>query len=79
VQSGSKIYACLKGCLDGEMNIPHSEGLFPTEARITGAHVAEYAAQKPGNNQFSKIKNAKDIVKQFDEVKNNILKAKGAK
>lgn len=79
VAKGSKIYACLKGCLDGGMDIPHSEGLYPTDERIRGEHIANYASQKPKNNQFSKNKNAKDIVKMFDIVKNNIMKVKGAK
>jgi large subunit ribosomal protein L18 len=79
VAKGSKIYACLKGCLDGGMNVPHSEGLYPSDDRIRGEHVANYASEKSEHNQFSKIKNAKDIVKIFDTVKDNITKVKGAK
>ena len=75
-EKGSKLYACLKGCIDGGIDVPHSDGLFPNEKRIRGEHVSEYASKKPGNNQFSKIKNAKDISKIFEDTKSNIMKAK---
>lgn len=76
VQKGSKIYACLKGCIDGGLKVPHSEGLFPSEERIRGEHISNYASLKPKNNQFSKIKNAKDIAKAFEDTKAKIMKAK---
>jgi len=53
--TGSRIFACLKGALDGGLNVPHSESRFfgydtsakkldPTKLRkaIFGGHVADY-------------------------------------
>lgn len=39
-----KIYAFLKGVLDSGMNVPHgSEEVFPSEERIKGEHIKQYA------------------------------------
>src|SRR3989338_1494048 len=35
----SKLYAFLKGVLDGGLSIPHGEEVFPEEKRISGAHI----------------------------------------
>jgi len=40
----SRIYAALKGVLDGGLHVPHGEDLFPGEDRIRGEHIAEYGA-----------------------------------
>jgi large subunit ribosomal protein L18 len=55
---GSKIYALLKGCVDGGMKIPHDEKVLPTNERITGKHIQ-----------------GKDIEKNFNEVKEKIIKS----
>ncbi len=36
---GSKIYATLKGVIDGGLNVPAGEENFPTEDRIAGKHL----------------------------------------
>lgn len=33
---GNRVFATLNGLIDGGMNIPHGEGMFPDEGRITG-------------------------------------------
>ncbi len=38
---GSKIFAVLKGMLDAGLDIPHGEGIFPSEERIQGLHISE--------------------------------------
>lgn len=38
---GSRIYAALKGAIDAGLTVPHGEGLFPSEDRISGAHINE--------------------------------------
>ncbi len=43
--SGSKVYAVLKGAIDSGLNIPYSEDVLPTEERIAGKHIAEYAGK----------------------------------
>ncbi|MEM0358734.1 MAG: 50S ribosomal protein L18 [Candidatus Hadarchaeales archaeon] len=39
----SKVFAVLKGALDAGLKIPHSEQVLPSEERIRGEHIAEYA------------------------------------
>ncbi len=40
---GGRLFAALKGAVDAGMQIPHGEGIFPTEERIRGEHIAAYA------------------------------------
>lgn len=39
---GCRVYAALKGAVDGGMKIPHSEEVFGNEERIKGKHIAEF-------------------------------------
>jgi large subunit ribosomal protein L18 len=39
--SGNRAYAALKGMVDAGMEIPHSEGVLPSEERINGDHIGE--------------------------------------
>lgn len=80
---GSRLYATLKGALDGGLQIPHSQEAFPSEERVSGKHIADYAAklkkEKPGvyKKQFSKyLSNKADpesIPKLFESTKAKIL------
>lgn len=79
---GSKIYAAVKGVMDAGVNIDCSKEILPTEERIKGSHIAEYAKKLKQNEneykkQFSKcIKNnaePEDITKKFEEIKKKIL------
>ena len=36
---GSRLYAVLKGVVDGGLNIPHSEEILPSEERLHGKHI----------------------------------------
>jgi large subunit ribosomal protein L18 len=36
--TGSRVFATLRGLLDAGIEIPHGEGMFPEEDRITGQH-----------------------------------------
>ncbi len=36
---GNKTFAALKGLLDAGVEIPHGEGIFPSEDRIQGTHI----------------------------------------
>lgn len=40
---GARIFAVLKGVLDAEVNVPHSEEKLPNEKRVAGEHIAKYA------------------------------------
>ena len=77
--SGSRIYAVLKGAIDGGLNIAFSEESFPAEERVSGKHISGYASKMKENYEkyFSGyIKNNKDPKKfeeEFEKVKKNIL------
>lgn len=38
---GAKVFASLKGMLDAGIEVPHGEGMFPSDERISGAHLGE--------------------------------------
>jgi large subunit ribosomal protein L18 len=71
---GNKLFACIKGLKDGGLQIKLDESILPSEDRICGKHIAEYAGAK-NKEQFCKIKkNAKveDITKAFDQMKEKL-------
>ncbi len=80
---GSRLYATLKGAVDAGLQIPHSEEAFPSTERISGSHIANYAAklkkEKPTvyKKQFSKYLSSKvnpeDLTKLFEATKAKIL------
>ncbi|MCX6821328.1 MAG: 50S ribosomal protein L18 [Candidatus Aenigmarchaeota archaeon] len=76
---GSKIYAVLKGALDAGLSVPHSPDIFPSEERIKGKHIVDYAEklkkedEKSYKKQFSAY-NPEKIVEMFEKVKANVLK-----
>lgn len=39
--SGSRVFAVVKGLVDGGLDIPVNESIFPTEDRIAGEHLKE--------------------------------------
>ena len=39
--AGGRAFATLKGLVDGGLDIPHSEKLYPDETRIKGEHISE--------------------------------------
>jgi large subunit ribosomal protein L18 len=40
---GSRIFAALKGIIDSGVDVPHSDKIFPTENRLNGTHIADFA------------------------------------
>ena len=42
-ERGARVFAALKGGLDAGLDIPHSEEILPSEDRIRGVHIAEWA------------------------------------
>ena len=81
---GSGIFALLKGILDADISVPHSEEKLPSENRITGEHIKKYVTSLNSNAEnsnfaFSKYKKNKilpeKLTEQFENVKNNIIKA----
>ena len=43
--NGARVFAALKGATDAGLSIPHDEGVLPSNERIGGEHIAEYAKQ----------------------------------
>ena len=39
--SGGRAFATLKGLVDGGLEIPHSDNLFPSDDRINGKHISD--------------------------------------
>jgi large subunit ribosomal protein L18 len=76
---GAKIYATLKGAVDGGLNVPHNDKVLPTDERIRGEHVASYAeslSDEEAEKRFSGyIKNGlspKDLPDHFESIKQKI-------
>ena len=66
---GSRIYASLKGAIDGGIALNADEKVFPSPERLRGKHIEEYATQ---SKQFTKSKT--DISAQFEKVKAEVMK-----
>lgn len=78
---GSVLYAAVKGCIDGKLNVPCAKAVLPSEDRISGKHVAEFAKALKSdkdkyNLQFSNyVKSGFDPEKlpgHVDEIKGKI-------
>jgi large subunit ribosomal protein L18 len=76
---GARIFAALKGAVDGGLTIPHSDVILPADERIRGEHVAAYAeslSDEEAEKRFSKyIKNGlspKDLPDHFESIKQKI-------
>ena len=41
---GNRVFAALKGMVDGGLWVPHSEDIFPSDERIAGAHINDSIA-----------------------------------
>jgi large subunit ribosomal protein L18 len=70
---GSLIYAALKGVLDAGIEIPSSENIFPDEKRLVGEHIVSNEKTKYTKSE------RKNIVSNFEEVKNKILELENEK
>jgi large subunit ribosomal protein L18 len=76
---GSRVYAVLKGVLDAGLSIPHSPDILPSEERVKGKHVMDYAEklkkedEKSYKKQFS-IHQPEKMMEMFEKVKLNVMK-----
>ncbi|RBQ23243.1 50S ribosomal protein L18 [Candidatus Methanobinarius endosymbioticus] len=78
---GFKVFAALKGANDAGLNVPYGESIIPSEDRIKGEQVAEYAKSLDDSEmkkQFSKYLERglqpTDLPNHFEEIKNKIEK-----
>jgi large subunit ribosomal protein L18 len=81
---GARIFAVLKGVLDAEVSIPHSEEKLPDEKRLKGEHITKYAENLASNpeeykSKFSKYLEKKTppetVTKHFEQVKKEMSSA----
>lgn len=77
----SRVAACIRGLVNAGVNIPVSEESLPEDDRITGKHIADYAAalkedQEKYNSRFSALlKNGlkpEDYPSHFEEIAQKI-------
>jgi large subunit ribosomal protein L18 len=75
---GSRIFAVLKGALDAGLTIPHSDEILPSDDRIKGKHIIDYAQKlkkedlKEYKKQFSTFDPEK-LSEVYDNVKSKIM------
>lgn len=70
---GGRLFATVKGIVDGGIKVNISEDMFPKEDRLKGVHISSYTKECKNKNQFSKSK-SDDIEKQFEAVKAKLKK-----
>ncbi|MDD5651581.1 MAG: 50S ribosomal protein L18 [Candidatus Nanoarchaeia archaeon] len=67
---GERLYAALKGVVDAGIKIPHSADILPSDNRIYGTHISEYA-KKANKLQFNKVK-PENFKTAMEDIKNKI-------
>ncbi len=74
---GSRIYAALKGVIDSGMNIPVSNKIFPSQERLSGAHITAFFSTNKNPTQFSAYKkknlDLKELKQAFEAYKKKIM------
>jgi large subunit ribosomal protein L18 len=58
---GARIFAALKGAVEGGLEIPHGEEILPDDARVRGEHIAAYAPEK-GSSLPEQVTQVKDRI-----------------
>lgn len=81
---GSRFYALVKGIIDGGFNIVCSEEILPTEERVSGKHIEEFAKsllkdkaryEKYFSNYIKLNVKPEEISKLFNKTKEKIMGA----
>ena len=76
---GSRLFGVLKGVLDAGLTIPHSTEILPSEDRIMGKHIIDYAKKlkkedlKKYKKQFSTY-DPERLSEVYDKIKSKIMK-----
>ncbi len=83
---GSAVFAVLKGAIDAGLKVPAGEGVFPSESRLAGSHIAAYAKTLSGQElekKFSECIKAhadpRNAEEHFKKVKGEIIKKEAGK
>lgn len=84
---GNALFSALKGAVDGGLEVPHSSEVLPTDERISGKHISDYAEKMKAENpaKYKRIFSAylrdkadpKEMPAAFEETKKKILDSKG--
>jgi large subunit ribosomal protein L18 len=83
---GCKVFAAVKGALDAGLDIPCDPSIFPSEERIKGAIIAEYASMLSENpeeyeRRFSDYLRRglrpEELPKHFKEIRERIMEEMG--
>jgi len=84
---GARIFAVLKGAVDAGLEVPHSEEILPSEDRIRGEHISEYAKKLKEEDPITYERFFSQYLKRglppeelpshFEEVKEKIIKSFG--
>jgi len=78
---GTRVFAALKGVLDAGVEVPHGEGIFPDESRISGKHIADYGShlasdpevyQQKFSKYLSRGSRPEELSEHFSAVKDKI-------
>ena len=81
----TKIAACLKGLSEAGLQLPFSESILPSEDRIQGTHIADYAKKLKANDDVYKSRFSSNLgsglepekyPSHFSEVKDKIVNDK---
>lgn len=82
---GARVFAAVKGAVDAGLKIPVGEEILPSEDRIRGEHIANYAklllegSEKEYKRRFSSYLEAglkpEELPQHFEEVKAKILES----
>lgn len=82
INRGGRVFAAIKGAIDAGVNVDCDKSILPSEERITGKHIAQYAQKLKSEKQkyekqFSKyIKQGaapEKICELFEETKKKVL------
>jgi large subunit ribosomal protein L18 len=79
---GARVFAVIKGAVDAGLEVPHGEEILPSEDRITGKHIAEYAEKLKSENEalfkarfsmyLARGLDPVDLPRHFEEVRKRI-------
>ncbi|RLI11829.1 50S ribosomal protein L18 [Candidatus Bathyarchaeota archaeon] len=78
---GARVFAVMKGCIDAGIEIPHGEEILPSDERIEGQHISDYAStlsstpevySKRFSEYLSRGLRPENIVENFSVVKKKI-------
>jgi large subunit ribosomal protein L18 len=73
--TGGKIFAAAKGLVDSGMEVPVDPKAFPSNDRISGKHIEDYAKSGKEFTGYANAKiDVKNLTKVFAVVKQNIMK-----